>query len=78
MAQKRSLLHIDKLDAFKAWCVANAIPTRAGKGDYQVLQVKTPHDGWQVIFSRGGAFEHYSINEKLIPTVKRFINEGKR
>ena len=69
---KRCLLHINQLEAFKAWLDANGIPHRPGKGCYQVLQVDTPKHGWQVVFSRDAMPEHYAINEKLIPTVRSF------
>lgn len=75
---QRCLLHKNKLESFISWCEENDIPTRPGKGLWQVLQVLTINYGWQVIFDKLDAPEHYSINQKLIPTVKRFIKETKQ
>lgn len=72
---KRCLLHKTKLEEFKSWCLANNIATRPGKGLWQVLQVHTEEFGWQVIFDKLDSPEHFTINEKLIPTVKRFIGD---
>lgn len=74
---KRCLLHISKLEAFKAWLEANGHQHRPGKGDWQVIQVLTPDNGWQVVFSRADMAEHYSINEKLVPLVQGFIGANK-
>jgi hypothetical protein len=74
---KRYLLHKTKLEEFKAWLDKEGIQHRPGKGDWQVLQVCTPENGFQVVFSQLKMPEYYSLNEKLEPTVLRFINETK-
>lgn len=70
---KSCLLHISKLEGFKSWLKGQEIPYRDGKGEYQVIQVKTPKFGWQVVYLRNKATEHYSINAKLVSTVERFL-----
>jgi hypothetical protein len=75
---KRCLLHKTKLKEFIEWCEKNNIAIRDGKDQWQVLQVCTENFGWQVIFNILDSPEHYSINEKLIPTVKRFIYDKER
>jgi hypothetical protein len=77
MPDKRFLLRVDRLEPFKKWLEARGIPHRLGKGDYQVLQVlvgtKNNEEDWGVVFSRKDMTEYFSLNEKLIPIVQRFI-----
>jgi hypothetical protein len=51
------------------------IPTRPGKGDWQVLQVSTKFFGWRIIHKRLDMKEHYTVDERLIPLVKKFIDQ---
>ena len=74
---KRCLLSKNKLEKFKAWCASNGIATREGKGAFQVLQVQTEEHGWQVVFDRLDAPEHFTINRRLIPTVRAFIAQSR-
>lgn len=77
MSDNKCLLHISKLDEFKNWLTNNDIPFRPGKGHYQVIQVMTKGDGWQVVFRKNEMPEHFSINHRLMPTVRKFIRESK-
>lgn len=70
----RNTLHITKLDAFKGFLDSQGIGYRPGKGSYQVLQVMTPEHGFQCIFSRHDMPEHYTIQDKLYPLVRKFLN----
>ncbi len=69
----RCLLHKNKLEAFKAWLTATGIEHRPARGEFQVLQVKVKN-GWQCIFDRLDAKEHYTVAAPLESTVRRFIN----
>lgn len=69
------LLRKTQLKRFLEWCFLNEVETRPGKGEWQVVQVCTPDAGWQVIFNSRKNPDHYSINAKLIPTVKAFFME---
>lgn len=73
----RALLHKSKLAAFRAWCERQRIDVREGRGDWQVLQVKIGAD-WLAVFARGYMPEHYTTENRLIPTVRRFIRETRR
>lgn len=73
----RDTLHINKLDDFKKYLDSQGIAYRPGKGAYQVLQVQTSKHGWQCIFKRHNMPEHYSINDKLYPLVRQFLNANK-
>ena len=75
---ERCLLHKSKLDEFECWCSLYGIETRPGKGEWQVLQVKDPKYGWQVVFDRKDSPEHYTINDKLRNLVWNFIKESNR
>jgi hypothetical protein len=71
----RCTLHINKLETFKTWLLKNNIQFRPGKGDFQVLQVETSKNGFQCIYFRHEMPEHYTVQDKLMPLVKRFIRE---
>lgn len=73
----RNTLHINKLDAFKEFLNSEGIACRPGKGVWQVLQVLTPKHGWQCIFSRADMPEHYTIQDKLYPLVRQFLDNNK-
>ncbi len=73
----RCLLHKSKLEEFKTWCEHRAIKTRPGRGDYQVLQVLTAKFGWQVVYDRNDAPEHYTVTWPLEMVVTRFIRDSK-
>jgi hypothetical protein len=68
----RCTLHKTHLEEFKEWLETTGVAWRAGKGDYQVLQVLTQADGWQVVFRKNSMPEHFSVNEKLMPLVREF------
>lgn len=72
-----NLLHISRLEAFKAWLTKNDHGWRPGKGPYQVIQVLTENSGWQVVFRRDTDPEHLSLNGALEPLVRRFIHESR-
>lgn len=77
---RRCTLHIKHLEPFKKWLEAQDIPFRDGRGAYQVLQVWVPHKGkynWSCVYSRDEMPEHYTAQEHLLPTVRRFINDLK-
>lgn len=74
----RYTLHVSKLDDFKEWLNSEGIPYRPGKGNYQVLQVRTEKDGWQCIFKRDDMPEHYSVNDKLMRLVWIYLTVRKR
>ena len=69
----RNLLHISKLDAFKAWMDASGIEWRPARGEYQVLQVEMLKGGWACIYWREKMPEHYTVDVRIEPLVQRFI-----
>lgn len=73
----RNLLHKAKMDNFIRWCLENKIPTRPGKGCFEVLQVYDQRLGWGVIFDRIDAKEHYTVGNKAMPIVRRYIGRKK-
>lgn len=75
MSEKRCLLHVNKLAAFKAYLDTQGIAHREGKGQCQVLQVYLG-DGWFLVLRRNDTKEHYTAQEKLIRTVKQFVMSG--
>ncbi|MBR8362130.1 hypothetical protein KDW55_02205 [Burkholderia sp. AU19243] len=73
----RNLLHKTKLKPFKAWMDSYGIEHRPGRGDFQVLQIKTKNGQWQCVFDRIEAPEHYTVAWPLEPIVRRFIRATK-
>ena len=74
----RCTLHKTHLEPLKEWLrEVQQIPYRDGKGDYQVLQILTDGAGWQVVFAKKDMPEHYSVNDKLMPLIRRFYEYRK-
>jgi hypothetical protein len=74
----RSLLAKHRLAEFTEWLTSKGVPHRPGRGDFQKLQVQTKERGWQCIFYRGGAKEHYTVAGPLEAIVREFISETKK
>jgi len=70
----RCTLHKFKIDEFVDWLDKEDIEWRDGKGDWQVLQVKTDK-GWSPIYTRIKG-DHLVIQQALKSIVKRFIQHG--
>ena len=70
-------LHIKKLPLLLEWLDNNEIMHREGKGAFQVRQIYQEHCGWQTIFSRLEAKEHYSYNRALEDLIRKFLYETK-
>ena len=76
----RNLLHKTKLEPFKEWLTAQGIQHRPPRGDYDVLQVCAFHRGdslWMCVFDRHDAPEHYTVDKRMAPIVRRFIASQK-
>ena len=69
----RNLLHKTKLEDFKKWLDTQGLEHRPARGDYQVLQVLVPRSGWQVVYDRIAAPEHYTVPHPMERLVMRFI-----
>ena len=73
-AANRNTLHKTKLEDFRKWCKENGIETRAGVGEFQVLQVRTGRRTWLGIYDRLIAKEHYTVDRRMSGLVMKFIN----
>jgi hypothetical protein len=71
----RCLLHVGKLQAFKDWLTINGIEYRSSRGPYEVIQVLVTPPYWYCVYGRINMPEHYTVDRRLEPTVRRFINE---
>lgn len=69
----RNLLHVSKLDSFKAWMDASGIEWRPARGDYQVLQIEMLRGGWACVYWRAKMPEHFTVDVRIEPLVRRFI-----
>jgi len=82
---RRNLLHVDKLDDFKAFLTWAGYAYRDGRGYFQVLQIRVERLWsrgfvWHSIFRklpREGA-QHYTVPEPLIPLVQSYIDHRNR
>lgn len=73
---KRCLLHKSKVEAFKAWLVAQDIEHRDGADYYELLQVRVPGSrAMAKLYQRHHMPEHVTVQEALLPLVRRFIKE---
>ena len=72
----RCTLHISKLAKFVDYLDSQNIMHRPGKGDYQILQVQT-RIGWQCIYKKLDAKEHYTVQDGLLPIIRNFIKISK-
>ena len=74
----RNLLHKSTLPEFVAWLDAQGIPHRPRRGvGFEVLQVQVTPPQWFCVFDRLDAPEHYTVDYRLEPTVRRFIRSRK-
>ena len=73
----RNLLHKSKLDEFKSWLDSQEIPQRPARGQFEVLQVQVKAPQWFCLWDRIKATEHYTVDIRLEPTVRRFIRESR-
>jgi hypothetical protein len=71
------MLHVTKLEEFKKFLDELEVPHRPGKGEWQILQVCVEFFGWRVIHKRLNMKEHYTVDERLIPLVHKFIDNQK-
>ena len=71
----RNILHITKLEEFKAWLDRQNIPHRPGKGFYQVLQICKDGKHWNCVYQRNDMPEHYTTDRHLDSLVARFCRE---
>ena len=73
----RNLLHKTKLGEFINWCGTQGIPTRPGKGEYEMVQVNV-RGRWFKVYRRDATWgEHYTVERRLEATVHQFINSQK-
>lgn len=76
----KCLLHISKLDEFKAWLDLKGIkhrPARGGVGTYQVLQVCKDGQHWNCVYRRDKMPEHFSTDMHLDSLVHQFVKHNK-
>lgn len=74
----RALLHRTKLDAFRAWLVANGYDPSGPRGDFEVLRWKgKPRKQMPMIFDRMSG-DHLTSNCTATEYVLRFIRDSKK
>lgn len=74
----RCTLHISHLEEFKEWLNGKGMPHRPGKGGHLEHLVRLDKHGWQGVFRRLDMPEHYTVSDKLMPTVRRFLQSRKQ
>ena len=76
----RHLLHHSQLDAFGYWLCTQGWVLCTPRGDWEVLRARNPQGKLLIVFRRADAKEHYSVQDKDVPIVKKFLrgtNDGK-
>lgn len=71
----RKLLHKTRLEPFKVWLTSQGIQHRTPRGTYEALQVQARPPAWFCIFDRHTSPEHYTVDARMEPLVRRFIQE---
>lgn len=71
------MLHKTKIEGFKLWLDSKGIPHRAGKGDYQVLQVCKDGKHWNCVYTRHHMPEHFTTDKHLDSLVHQFCKMPK-
>jgi hypothetical protein len=80
--RKRDLLHVNKLDAFKAWCERKGliILESPEKAIYEALRLDNPADTPGVphiiFYLRNGA-QHVTVPKEGVELVREFIREAR-
>jgi hypothetical protein len=67
-----NLLHKSKLGAFTAWLDSEGIPYKHVAHQYQVIQVRIGL-AWVPLYARLHSPEHYSVEERMVSLVIKFI-----
>ena len=76
----RQLLHKNKLDDFKGWCVANGFEVKPPppSADFWLLFCVQYKLHWMGVFQRVDMKEHVSTDRRLDPLVSRYCRERKK
>jgi hypothetical protein len=72
----RCLLHQKKLSTFRKWLVAEGWELHPVKGDFEVLRAKKGKQ-WVVVYFRIGTDVHYTVMDKDVALVRRFLKSIK-
>lgn len=71
----RNLLHINKVDSFARWMEERGWLSVPTKGVYEVLRLVKAGEKPIILYKKGGANQHVSIENRLFPIVRAFILE---
>ena len=69
---ERALLHKNKLEDFKVYLALHGVAYRAGKGDYELMQIQLGTQ-WHKIYKRDKMPEHVTVQGALVGVVKAFV-----
>ena len=72
----RCLLHQKKLDLFQRWLIAEGWELHQPKDSFEVLRAKKA-DRWLIVFRRLDADVHYSVQDKDVQLIRRFLKSVK-
>lgn len=73
----RHTLHFNQLEKFTNWLIKNDWEIKPlSKSQYEVLRA-TKNKEWVIIYKRADAKEHYSLTDKTIKIVNKWLRELK-
>lgn len=79
--QRRNLLHIKQIQAFKAWMRGKGYVLAPKKGSYEVARFTNSSIKGDlktvILFMKDGASEHVTVQGAAVGLVLDFINEDK-
>lgn len=74
----RNLLHRTKFNQFKDWLRVKGYEYRNPRGEFELIQIRIPGlNMWACVFDRVNVPEHYTVDRRLDPVVRAFIESTK-
>lgn len=76
--RSRSLLHLTKLAAFKAFCASRGWREEPIKGPYEVLRMTRAGSPTLIVYTRNTATEHCTVHGIALEMTRAFLRERSR
>lgn len=76
--RSRSLLHLNKLADFKAFCASRGWREESIKGPYEVLRMTRTCSSPLIVYARNGATEHLTVAGVALEIARAFVRERTR
>lgn len=78
MTRSRSLLHLNKLDDFRAFCESRGWSNASIKGPYERLRMTRSGSSPLIVYARSSATEHLTVHGVAEQMARAFLRERSR